>query len=217
MVSAFSFLLLSLMDDLVIFSLPFVSALIGWFTNKIAIKMLFHPRKPINLLGFKWQGLIPKRQQDLAARTGEIIEKEILQKHILVGKLKEMDLEPHFHSFIDDLVTDSLVPRIKAIPFLGGFVTDDLVEKLVVMAKESVDEKSGPFIESISKDVEGEIHIQQLVEDRINELDLDALENIVHQIASKEFRSIEILGGVLGFIIGLAQLAMLWATGHVSF
>ena len=32
-----------------IYALPFISALIGWFTNYLAIKMLFHPHKEVNL------------------------------------------------------------------------------------------------------------------------------------------------------------------------
>jgi uncharacterized membrane protein YheB (UPF0754 family) len=59
--------------------------------------------------------------------------------------------------------------------------------------------------------------VKQLVEDRINSLDLDELERLVHRIAANEFKRIELLGGVLGFLIGLIQLLLLWATGNVSF
>ena len=31
--------------------IPFISAFIGWFTNWIAIKMLFHPKEPKKILG----------------------------------------------------------------------------------------------------------------------------------------------------------------------
>ena len=41
-----------------------VGTFIGWITNYIAIKLLFRPYKEINILGFKLQGVIPKRKND---------------------------------------------------------------------------------------------------------------------------------------------------------
>ena len=203
------------MDKLVIFSLPFVSALIGWFTNKVAVWMLFHPKQPVNILGLKWQGLIPKRQKEIAEQTGDVIEKEILQKHVLAASLRNMNLTPHFHAFIDELVGKALVTRLRAMPFIGGFLNDSLVDQFTAMAKEELDTHAGPFIDKVASEVEHQIHVKQLVEDRINELDLDELERLVHRIAAKEFRRIEFLGGVFGFMIGLLQLLLLWSTGHV--
>lgn len=41
---------------------PVICALIGWFTNFLAVKMLFHPHKPIKIGPFTIQGIFPKRQ-----------------------------------------------------------------------------------------------------------------------------------------------------------
>jgi len=48
--------------------MPIIGFIIGYFTNYIAIKMLFHPRKKV--LGF--QGVLPRRKKILAAKIGEI-------------------------------------------------------------------------------------------------------------------------------------------------
>ena len=204
------------MDSLVLFSIPFVTALIGWFTNMVAVWMLFHPKNPVNVVGFKWQGLIPRRQGEIASQTGEVIEKEILQDHLLANSLREMELQAHFHEFIDQLIGKSLVQRLRGMPFIGGFLNDSLVEQFKEMAKEEIDTHAASLIEKVARDVEKEVQVRTLVEDRINALDLDELERLVHRIASKEFRRIELLGGVLGFIIGLAQLLLLYATGLVQ-
>jgi uncharacterized membrane protein YheB (UPF0754 family) len=203
------------MDNLVIFSLPLITALIGWFTNKVAVWMLFHPKTPVNFLGYRWQGLIPRRQNEIAEQTGEIIEQEILQKHLLSASLREMDFTPHFHKFIDELVGKALVEKLRAMPFIGGFLNDSLVGQFTEMAKSEIDTHAAPFIDQVASDLEQRVHVKQLVEDRIKALNLDDLERLVHKIAAKEFRSIELLGGVLGFVIGLIQLLLLWMTGHV--
>jgi len=48
--------------------IPVIGFIIGYFTNYIAIKMLFHPRKKI----FGIQGVLPKRKEILAKKIGQI-------------------------------------------------------------------------------------------------------------------------------------------------
>lgn len=204
------------MDQFVIYSLPIVTALIGWFTNKVAVWMLFHPKQPVSVLGFRWQGLIPRRQSEIAAQTGEVIEQEILQQHLLSQSLREMDLQPHFHEFIDELIGKALVAKLKAMPLVGNFLNDGMVQQFTEMAKAEMDNHAGPLVDKIAADVESQIQVKQLVEARIKGLDLDELERLIHKIASKEFRRIELLGGLLGFLIGLIQLLLLYWTGHIS-
>ncbi len=43
--------------------LSIIGASIGYITNVIAIKLLFRPVEPMNVIGFKIQGVIPKRQK----------------------------------------------------------------------------------------------------------------------------------------------------------
>ena len=58
--------------------MPFIGAGIGWVTNFIAVKMLFHPRKPLRLLFFSVQGVFPKRQQAFAHKLGAIVSDELI-------------------------------------------------------------------------------------------------------------------------------------------
>jgi uncharacterized membrane protein YheB (UPF0754 family) len=53
-----------------------IAALIGGITNYLAIKMLFHPRKPIRVRGWKLPftpGLIPKRKEEIARALGLVV------------------------------------------------------------------------------------------------------------------------------------------------
>lgn len=51
-----------------IFFIPLIGAVIGLFTNWIAVKMLFHPKKRV----FGIQGVIPKRKEALADKIGDM-------------------------------------------------------------------------------------------------------------------------------------------------
>ena len=64
-----------------IFILPIIAALIGWATNFVAIKMLFHPQDPKKILGITFQGVFPKRQKQIAERLGELVAIELFSIH----------------------------------------------------------------------------------------------------------------------------------------
>ncbi len=74
-----------------IYTLPFIAAIIGWFTNFIAVKMLFHPKEPLNLGFFTVQGIFPKRQEVLAEKLGEMVARDLFSVDDLLSQIKSAD------------------------------------------------------------------------------------------------------------------------------
>ncbi|WP_269522100.1 DUF445 domain-containing protein [Coraliomargarita parva] len=206
------------METTVLFILtPFITASIGWFTNWVAIKMLFYPRKPLRILFWKWQGLIPRRQKEMAVEAAEIIEREILQQHMILHEIRRIELGPYLDDAAHKLVWERIGPQLKAIPLLGSFVNDGILAKFEVMAKSAMQDEAGPLMEKVATQFEASVDLKQMIEDNIAAFDLDRLESIVNQVAKREFRTIERLGAVLGFIIGCVQMLIFWATGTITF
>lgn len=69
------------MEILHILSGPVIGAVIGYFTNYLAVKMLFHPYHPVKVgrlvLPFT-PGIIPKRREHLARALGRVVGDELL-------------------------------------------------------------------------------------------------------------------------------------------
>jgi uncharacterized membrane protein YheB (UPF0754 family) len=196
---------------------PCLTAAIGWLTNWVAIQMLFHPRQPRRLLWIQWQGLIPRRQQQLAAEAAEIIEREILQQHMILHEIKKVELGPYLQEAAHKLVWDRIGPQLQSIPLLGSFINDSALARFEVIAKEAIQAEAAPLIEKVATEFEASVDLKQMIEDNIAAFDLARLETIVNQVAQREFRTIERLGAVLGFLIGILQVALLWATGTISY
>lgn len=195
---------------------PFITAVIGWFTNWVAIKMLFHPRQPLRFAGLTWQGLIPRRQQQLAAEAAEIIEREILQQHTIQGEIRKIDLGPDLEAAAKTLVWERIGPKLQAIPLLGGFINDGLLAQFEVIAAAEIKNEAAPLMEKVATRFEGSVDLKQMIEANIAAFDLQRLETIVNQVAQREFRTIERLGALLGFMIGLVQVTILYFSGAVS-
>lgn len=186
-----------------LFAIPVISALIGYITNVVAIKMLFWPRKPINLLFFSIQGLLPKRQADIAKSLGELVENQLLSVDDIFDKLNTPQVQDKLVNSAATLVRDKLdnmLPRIipaKLLQLIG-----DSIEKVL---RQEAASWIAQFMETERAYITREIKVRKIVEDKVNDFNLDEMEAMIKGVSSPELRFIEILGGVLGFIIGLIQ------------
>ncbi|PXA03559.1 hypothetical protein DDZ13_11290 [Coraliomargarita sinensis] len=203
-------------STVILISTPFITAAIGWFTNWVAIKMLFHPRKPMRVFLWKWQGLIPRRQEQLAAEAAEIIEREIMQQHMIVHEIRKIELGPYLEEAAHTLVWQRIGPQLKAIPLLGGFINESTLAKFEVIAASAMKDEAGPLMEKVATQFEASVNLKQLIEENIAAFDLERLEAIVNEVAKREFRTIERLGAVLGFLIGCLQLLILLLSGAIT-
>jgi len=198
------------MNWLLLILMPVLGGMIGWLTNVVAIKMLFRPRMPKRFLFLKFHGLIPRRQAELAEQAGQIIEQEILQRHVLKEEIARINVQPHIEAFTEKMIYEGVAPRLKAIPLLGGFVNNNILAQLHQLATEEMEKQSGPLMDKIATEAETRFDIARLAEKRIADFDLDKLEELVNQIAKTEFKTIERLGLILGFMVGLVQAGVVY-------
>ncbi len=193
--------------------IPFVTGLIGWLTNWVAIQMLFRPRKPVRLLGMTFQGLIPRRQPEVAEKTAEVIEREILTQHTIRKELARLDVSGHLDGFVRRVIREKAGKRLQAIPLIGSFINDSAISSIEKIAIEAVHEEADGMRNKLADDLEQHLQVKEIVQRRIAEFDIDQLETVVKRVASSEFKLIERLGGILGFLIGCAQVGILLAIG----
>ena len=188
---------------------PLIGAAIGWLTNRLAIQMLFRPRQPVRFLGLTFQGLIPRRQADLAVRVAEIVETELFNQHLIQNEIQKIDFQPHLDELARNLIHIRLAPKLRQIPLFGNLVNESLLASLNRTVLEALARETEPLLRRVSSEVEEKIAVRRIVEERIHAFDLDQLEAIVRALAHREFRSIEILGAVIGFAVGLVQTGLL--------
>src|SRR5690606_38386156 len=188
--------------------LPAVGALIGWFTNFIAIRMLFRPRKPVRLFGrFVLQGVLPRRREEFARVVGETVERDLLPVDELVDSL---DLAGYQNQVIDAVIghvgrrVDQNLPALlpsNVRRMISNYARQAVGNEVALVAEE--------MISRIKEQVRRDVKLAELVRQKMSQLDTERLESIVVRVAATELRAIEVLGAVLGLTIGLVQAALL--------
>lgn len=196
----------------------FMGGLIGWVTNWLAIKALFHPRQPYRFMFFEFQGLLPKRQKELANNLGKIVEGELISVEELIKRVEPADVEPIVEEMmrknrvaIEQQIKDYIASFAKKIPFFN-LSADTLVKSVMDRIEKelcSVLKRQIPLmLDHAAEKASEKISVQEIVIEKVCGMDLLKLENLFNRIADREMAMIIRLGGVLGVIVGICQWAM---------
>ncbi|WP_026751975.1 DUF445 domain-containing protein [Sediminibacterium sp. C3] len=192
-----------------IYLIPFISAFIGWFTNWVAIKMLFHPKEPVKILGITFIGIFPKRQAQFAEKLGKLVSAELLSFQDIEEKItnpKNMEaLIPQIDAHIDHFLRVKLADHM---PIISMFIGDQTIVQMKAVFMAELQELFPGLMKSYMNQLQNQLDLEKIVIEKVKGFSSDKLEQILNDIMSKEFRFIEILGGVLGFIIGVIQVLL---------
>jgi uncharacterized membrane protein YheB (UPF0754 family) len=167
---------------------PFVGAFVGFITNYIAIKLLFWPKRRV--LGI--QGLLPKRKAEIARRAGEVVNGYLVNSEAIRQKIDIHKLDEAIDRFLGRGKT-----RLWDIPLLQKIVKKIILSQLL--------DKDGYFNKAVIESFIDERMVSGIVEQKINEFELSELEELAYTASGPELRFIVISGGILGFLVGLAE------------
>ncbi|MCI9371643.1 MAG: DUF445 family protein [Lachnospiraceae bacterium] len=110
---------------------PFIGAVIGCFTNFIALKMLFRPYQEVKIFGRKLPftpGMIPKRKKEVAHAIGRVINDNLLEKDDIAEALTKETTVAKIRAGIMDYHLN--IPKAKEGQRSAGDIISDLVLKL---------------------------------------------------------------------------------------
>jgi uncharacterized membrane protein YheB (UPF0754 family) len=194
--------------ELIYFAPPLLGSFIGYVTNVVAVKLLFHPKKPYYILGFKIQGLVPARSKEIIDRVMDSIS-ELLTKEdfefIIERAITRTYIESKVKEKIDQIFENPVLSFI-----LKTIGKSEITEKLSASISDYIEN----FIkEIISKNIANNIDIREFIAKKAEEVSDEEIESIFNKFAKKELRFIEVSGAVLGFFIGLIQSGLFFLFG----
>lgn len=190
--------------------IPLISAFIGWFTNWIAIKMLFHPKQPKRFLGITLHGIFPKRQMQFAEKLGKLVSEELLSFRDIEQKITNpkniQKIMPHVDAHIDHFLRVKLK---EVMPMISMFIGDKTITELKEVFNKELETLLPQIMQNYMTNLEQDLDLEKIVVEKVAGFSSDKLEAILIAIMSKEFKFVEIIGGVLGLVIGLVQVLIM--------
>ncbi|MDE0803237.1 MAG: DUF445 family protein [Acidimicrobiales bacterium] len=196
-------------DQLVLWiTVPLVTAFIGYITNWSAVKMMFHPAEPRGIGPLKWQGIVyrmsGKFAGEIANTTSQVLSPEDLVGRLdLAGLIERLQNEHPDH--VDSLVGEALdvvAPGVwaSAAPEAKTQLQAMLVAQSEAAVSKGMDEL-GPRLGEL-------LDLEALVVEELTGENSERLARVAQEIGGKELRFVELYGGLLGFLVGLIQVAL---------
>lgn len=195
------------LENLELILIPLISAFVGWFTNFLAVKMMFYP---IEFVGIKpifgWQGLIPMKRREMAEIEVELVLGKLLSVEEIAARLDPDEVTKNIHRrlkqvvrrIVNDLMQETAPTVWASMPAQAK----NLVYARIEMDIPNVVRKMvSDFQHNVTEILDiKELVVTQLVNDPklINEIFLKA--------GAKEFPFIEKSGLYFGFLFGIPTM-----------
>ncbi|MBL7979709.1 MAG: hypothetical protein JNN12_15340 [Bacteroidetes Order II. Incertae sedis bacterium] len=192
-------------------SIPFVAAFVGWFTNWVAIQLLFYPIEPIGKPPFfGWVGILPSRAEKMA----KITTNNTLNK---VGTVKELfqSLDPEkIAQHITKLINRQLPLYIEEIilrenPTVWEMLPEIAKSRIIEEVRLQLPATVHRMMEDLSMEVEHVLDVHHLVLHQVLK-DRAIINRIFLSCGQQEFNFIIYSGAILGFLFGLLQMTAWW-------
>lgn len=207
----------AVLDDLAVHwqlyaAIPFIAALIGYVTKRVAIEMMFKPLEfvgiPRTFLG--WQGVVPKHGGRMAAVATDLLTKNLLDlKEIFANidpDLITREIEQPLLRAVDDIARDVLEeyhPRMWEV--LPSMAQDLVIKQVQASTPRLVRELMNEIRDNLDEVLDVQhMTVQNLTRDKA------LLVRLVRETSRPEMSFIARAGIVFGFTLGVLQ-AITWA------
>ena len=155
--------------------------------------------------------MIPKNRGRIAQDVGALVEVDLLPIDDLLEKVKNPELQTRLIDGLAITLYQHLMDRLPIALPLG--IKDIVFQQVQDVVRRESPAIIAKLLEDFKEELKDNISLKKLVEEKVNSYDLRQLESIILKIVARELRHIELLGAVVGFLIGLVQLGLIWLLG----
>ncbi len=148
---------------------PIAGAVIGYFTNWLAIKMLFWPYEKKTIMGRHvpfTPGLIPKEKERIASTLGNAVSEYILTDEIIIDSLSSDEMKKNMSS-----VFSSAIEQFE----FSGFSIDTVMKEAFGEKSSAISEKISAFINKKIKEVLSNPNAEEKISNFIHSKAIDSL------------------------------------------
>lgn len=204
-------LLSRIQDNWIVLLIPLISALVGWFTNVVAIKMMFHPVEFIGIPPYLgWQGVIPANATRLAKVSNALITQKLLSLRQLFDQTFNAESFAGKLGVVIDEVTEQVIDEVahKHAAAMWDNAGEFMQNKVRDHVRAEIIEVSRAIAMDMADDIDSIMDIEKTVLEAM-ERHKSLMGEMFYEVGRKEFRFIERSGLYFGFLFGLFQM-IIW-------
>lgn len=197
--------------------MPIFGLFTGWFTDWLALRMVFNPKQPTKYLGglLEWQGLFLKRRQEVSSEYGRLIAKEVVTPHNIIDAILRGPLSDRLFSMVQkhvQLVVDEQSGVAK--PFVVFAVGSGRYQQMKLLVAQEIIKRLPETLKNVEQYAEDAMDLENTLASKMTELSLEEFENLLHPAFEQDEWILITVGATLGFLVGELQVFVMEHLAH---
>ncbi len=191
-------------------TIPAVSAVVGFGTNWLAVKMMMYPVEFKGMGPVGWQGVIPANAKKMAHVVVDHSVKRVLTQQELIDRIEadklidalQNRIEPFVQDIVDEVMSETSHRGIPVTDFLWSAAPGGLKARVYSEVKKSMPDVLTRTVQDIRNNLDDMIDINEVIIDKLGN-NKRMLIDIFRLAAAREFKFIERSGLYFGFPLGI--------------
>ena len=189
--------------------MPLFGGFTGWFTDWLALKMVFRPLTPKKYLFglIEWQGMFLRRRKEVAAAYGALIAQEVvtprnIMESVLKGPLSERIftlVHRHVQRAVDE---QSSITKPLVVLAVGSAKYQELKREVAQRLMDSLPET----IRHMEGYAEEAMDLRNTLSTKMQQLNEHEFERLLRPAFEQDEWILIAVGAVLGFLVGELQV-----------
>ncbi|RZS41158.1 uncharacterized protein DUF445 [Herbihabitans rhizosphaerae] len=191
--------------------LPVFGAIIGLFTDWLAIKLIFFPREEKRVLGlFRFQGIFQRRRDEVAEDFGRLVATEVMTVPNIVEGILRGPRSDRIIASIQEIVARTIDEQTSVVrPLVSIGVGSQRFEEMKhAAADRAVARMSDPALQAGGY-VAGALDIGNTIARRMRRLSRVEYENLLRPAFRRDEWKLIAVGAMIGFGVGELQTFLL--------
>ncbi|TWH21075.1 DUF445 domain-containing protein [Prauserella rugosa] len=189
--------------------MPVFGLFIGWFTDWLALKMIFRPLHPRKYFGVTWQGLFLKRRNEVTDAYAELIATEIITPRNVIDAVLRGPMSDRVLTLIQQQVDHELarhtgVAKPLVLLAMGGGqyrqLKDTIAESVMTRLPDTL-----RYVETYAADA---MDIRGTLVTKMRELDDEEFEGLLRPAFQQDEWILILTGALLGGVCGELQVQL---------
>ena len=194
---------------LIYLAIPITSALVGWLTNVVAIKMTFYPIHFMGIKPFGWQGIIPSKAAKMSSISVDLWTSKLINVKELFAKINPKkvakEMLPEFDRISKEIMDEIMHEQA---PEIWSRVPESVKKLAYSRISKDLPEIVTEMMTDIKDNIDEMFDIKDMVIKRLTK-DKGLLNDMFLQVGDEEFKFIERSGFTFGFLFGIVQM-LVW-------
>jgi uncharacterized membrane protein YheB (UPF0754 family) len=195
--------------------MPLFGAFTGWFTDWLALKMIFRPKRPTRYLGlFEWQGLFLRRRKEVAAEYGALIASEIVTPRNVLEAVLRGPMSDRLYAMVQKNVQRMVDEQAGLTrPIVVMAVGSAKFQAMKKMIADKLMERLPETLAHAEKYAADAMDLENTLRAKMQELNEDEFEQLIRPAFQQDEWILIAVGAALGFLVGELQVFVMLHLG----